>query len=251
MKAIIIDDEERARRSLSLMLKTCCPDVQLLGTYKSVPEGVLAINKENPNLVFLDIEMPEYNGFELLGFFKEVNFEIIFVTAYNQYALKAFEVSAIDYLLKPIDSELLQKAVEKAKKRTGSTSMQERLKQLKYNTEGENFKRIALPVAEGLLFVDVEDVVRLEAEGAYTHLYLQNGEHIFLSKRLKYFEDLLENWNSFYRSHRSHLVNINYVKKFNRNENLLLLDSGTNIPIARERKVEFEKLLREFNLYKR
>ncbi|MEL6944428.1 MAG: LytTR family DNA-binding domain-containing protein, partial [Bacteroidota bacterium] len=183
--------------------------------------------------------------------FKQVNFEIIFVTAYNQYALKAFEVSAIDYLLKPIDGDLLQKAVEKARKRSGSTQMQERLEHLKHNTATENFKRIALPVAEGLLFVEVEDIVYLEAEGAYTHFYLKDGEHIFLSKRLKYFEDLLDNWKGFYRSHRSYLIHVNYVKKFNRNENLLLLDNGVNIPIARERKAEFEKLLQEFSMYKR
>ena len=246
--AIIIDDETRARRTLTLMLETFCPEVEVLGSFKSVPEGVLAINKLNPNIVFLDIEMPEYNGFELLGFFREVHFEIIFVTAYNQYALKAFEVSAVDYVLKPVDGDLLTKAVEKAIKRIGTTEMQQRLDTLKTNTETELFRKIALPVTEGLLFVEVDNIVHLEAEGAYTNIYLANGEHLFVSKRLKYFEDLLQTRKAFYRCHRSFLININYVNKLNRNEGHLILDNQKAIPLSRDRKTAFEKLLKDFNL---
>lgn len=246
--AIIVDDEERARRTLSLMLETFCPEVLILGSYKSVPEGVLAINKLNPDIVFLDIEMPEYNGFELLGFFREVHFEIIFVTAYNQYALKAFEVSAVDYVLKPIDGDLLIKAVEKAVKRIGTQQMQERLDTLKANTETEVFRKIALPVAEGLIFVNVDTIVHLEAEGAYTNIYLENGKHLFVSKRLKYFEDLLQTRKAFYRCHRSFLININFVNKLNRNEGHLTLDNKKDVPLSRDKKSEFEKILKEFNL---
>ncbi len=246
IKAIIIDDEERARRTLQLMLENFCPNIEILGAYKSVPEGVLAINKKNPDIVFLDIEMPEYNGFELLGFFKEVTFEIIFVTAYNQYALKAFEVSAVDYLLKPIDGDLLAKAIEKAAKRIGNSQTFENIETLKDNTETDIFRRIALPVAEGLLFIEIEDIVYLEAEGAYTNLYLANKESIFVSKRLNYFEDLLNNRKSFYRCHRSFIININFVKKLNRNEGHLTLDNGKNIPLSRDKKNEFEQLLKSF-----
>lgn len=246
--AIIVDDEERARRTLDLMLETFCSEVEVLGSYKSVPEGVLAINKLKPNIVFLDIEMPEYNGFELLGFFQQVNFEIIFVTAYNQHALKAFEVSAVDYVLKPIDGDLLAKAVEKAVKRIGTTQMQERLDTLKANTETETFRKIALPVAEGLLFIDVENIVYLEAEGAYTNIYLSNNEQLFVSKRLKYFEDLLQNRKAFYRCHRSFLININFVNRLNRNEGHLTLDNQKEIPLSRDKKIEFENLLKAFHL---
>lgn len=248
--AIIVDDEERARRTLGLMLETFCPEIEILGSYKSVPEGVLAINKLNPNIVFLDIEMPEYNGFELLGFFREVQFEIIFVTAYNQYALKAFEVSAVDYVLKPIDGDLLAKAVEKAIKRIGTAGMQERLDTLKANTETEIFRKIALPVSEGLLFIVVDNIVHLEAEGAYTNIYLSNGKHLFVSKRLKYFEDLLQNRKAFYRCHRSFLININFVNKLNRNEGHLTLDNQKDIPLSRDKRAAFEKLLKEVNLLK-
>ena len=175
INAIIIDDEERARRTLRLLIEEFCPHVEILGTYKSVPEGVLAINKLNPQLVFLDIEMPEYNGFELLGFFREVDFEIIFVTAYNQYALKAFEVSAVDYLLKPVDSDLLIKAIEKASLRLKNGSMQNRLTTLQENTKSEIFRRIALPVSDGLLFIEIEDIILLEVEGAYTSVFLKDN----------------------------------------------------------------------------
>ncbi|MFK7949190.1 MAG: LytR/AlgR family response regulator transcription factor [Saprospiraceae bacterium] len=246
--AIIVDDEERARRTLKLMLETFCPEIEVLGSYKNIPEGVLAINKLNPNIVFLDIEMPEYNGFELLGFFREVNFEIIFVTAYNQYALKAFEVSAVDYVLKPIDGDLLAKAIEKAAKRIGTTEMQERLDTLKTNTETEIFRKIALPVSEGLLFVEVDNIVHLEAEGAYTNIYLADNQKLFVSKRLKYFEDLLQNRKAFYRCHRSFLININFVNKLNRNEGHLTLDNQKSIPLSRDKKSEFEQLLKAFNL---
>lgn len=244
--AIIIDDEERARRTLQLMLENFCPNIEVLGAYKSVPDGVLAINKLNPDIVFLDIEMPEYNGFELLGFFKEVTFEIIFVTAYNQYALKAFEVSAVDYLLKPIDGDLLTKAVEKAAKRIGTTQTRENIQTLKENTETDIFRRIALPVAEGLLFVEMEDIVYMEAEGAYTNVYLANKESVFVSKRLNYFEDLLSNRKTFYRCHRSFMININFIKRLNRNEGHLELDNGTNIPISRDKKIDLEQLLKNF-----
>ncbi|NJN77670.1 MAG: response regulator transcription factor [Saprospiraceae bacterium] len=242
--AIIIDDEERARRTLQLMLENFCPNIIILGSYKSVPEGVLAINKKMPNIVFLDIEMPEYNGFELLGFFREITFEIIFVTAYNQYALKAFEVSAVDYLLKPIDGDLLAKAVEKAAKRIGTTQMQENFKTLQLNTESDTFRRIALPVSEGLLFVEVDDIVLLEAEGSYTNVNLRSNESIFVSKGLTYFEDLLNTRKNFYRCHRSYLINIHFIKKLNRNEGHLELDNGKKIPISRDRKSVLEQLLK-------
>ncbi|MGB0984873.1 MAG: LytR/AlgR family response regulator transcription factor [Saprospiraceae bacterium] len=248
INAIIIDDEERARRTLRLLIEEFCPNVKILGSYKSVPEGVLAINKLKPQLVFLDIEMPEYNGFELLGFFRDIDFEIIFVTAYNQYALKAFEVSAVDYLLKPVDSDLLIKAINKASLRLQNGSMQNRLSVLQENTKSEVFKRIALPVSDGLLFVEIEEIVLLEAEGAYTSVFFKGGTQILVSKRLKFFEEVLKNRTAFYRPHRSFIVNINFVKKLNRSESTLILDNKKAIPLPRNKKNEFEDLLKRFNL---
>ncbi len=242
--AIIIDDEERARRTLRLLLKKYCPNIQVLGDYESVPEGVLGINKYRPDIVFLDIEMPQYNGFELLGFFQEINFEIIFVTAYNQYALKAFEVSAVDYLLKPIDIKLFKKAVEKATERIGTTQMKEHLVALQRNTSSNVFNRIALPVSDGLLFVEADDIILLEAGGAYTTVHSKNNASLLVSKPLSYFEDLLHNRSNFYRCHRSYLVNIHFIKKLNRSEGMVEIDTGHHVPISRDKKASFEKLLK-------
>lgn len=244
--AIIIDDEAKARKGLQLLIKHFCPNITILGSYGSVPESVIAINKKNPDIVFLDIEMPEYSGFELLGFFKEITFEIIFVTAYNQYALKAFEVSAIDYLLKPIDGDMIKKAVEKAIKRIGTSQMQASIETLQKNTETNFFRKIGLPISDGVLFVEVDEIVYLQAEGAYTKIYLKNKE-ILVSKSIKYFDEILGGWPFFFRAHRSYLLNINFIKKFNRNEGLLILENNELIPLARDRKTDFEQILKHTN----
>ncbi len=248
MKAIIIDDEERARTALSSLLFEYCKNVEVIDTCSNVPDGVLAINKLRPDLVFLDIEMPEYNGFELLSFFREVDFEIIFVTAYNDYALKAFEVSAVDYVLKPVDIDKLKNAVEKAEKKLNGFDMQVRLDVLKESFKTEQFNKIALPVSDGLLFVDTSEIVYLEADGAYTEVWLNNGSKIVVSKKIKFFEDVLDKRPNFFRSHRSYIVNINFIKKYNRSDNALTLDNSKTIIISRDRKAEFELQLKNNNL---
>lgn len=248
IKAIIIDDEERARYALKGLLDNFCKDVQVVHECSNVPDGVLAINKSRPNLVFLDIEMPEYNGFEILDFFREIDFEIIFVTAYNEYALKAFEVSAIDYLLKPVDVEKLQSAVEKVKKKLNGKDMLNKLTVLKESLNNGSFNKIALPVNEGLIFVNTSEIIYLEADGAYTEVWLSNGTRIVVSKKLKFFEDVLESKPFFFRSHRSYMVNINYIQKYNRSENSLTLDNGKMVIISRDRKTEFERQLKENNI---
>jgi two-component system LytT family response regulator len=244
IRAIIIDDEERARNTLRALLKEYCPQVEVVGICANIPEGVLNINQKRPQLVFLDIEMPEYNGFELLSFFREIDFQIIFVTAYNEYALKAFEVSAVDYLLKPVDIDKLKIAVEKAAKRLGSPDIQHNVDVLKDTFKTGQFNKIALPVSEGLLFIEVPDIVYLEAEGSYTNVWLKNGAKILVSKKMKFFEEILDTRPNFFRSHRSFMVNINYLKKYSKNDSSLLLDNGKVVYISRERKAEFEEQLR-------
>ncbi|MCF8451283.1 MAG: LytTR family DNA-binding domain-containing protein [Taibaiella sp.] len=244
IQAIIIDDEERARNTLRTLLKEYCPQVDVVAMCANIPEGVLSINQKRPQLVFLDIEMPEYNGFELLSFFREIDFQIIFVTAYNEYALKAFEVSAVDYLLKPVDIDKLKIAVEKASKRIGNSNPQNNVEALKDTFKTGQFNKIALPVSEGLLFVEVPDIIYLEAEGAYTNVWLNNGSKILVSKKLKFFEEILDARPNFFRSHRSFIVNINYLKKYNKNDSSLLLDNGKTVYISRERKSEFEEQLK-------
>jgi two-component system, LytTR family, response regulator len=248
LHAVIIDDEERSRHVLASLLEQYCPSVQIAGTASNVPEGVLAINKHKPDVVFLDVEMPEYSGFELLDFFREIDFEIIFVTAYSQYAIRAFEVSAVGYLLKPVEIDSLQQAVDRVKQRKQQVANQQRLQLLRDTMQSEEVRRIALPMGDGLMFVEVTDIVFLEADGAYTHVFLRNGSKILVSKRLKFFEDVLANRKIFFRPHRSHLININCIRKYVRGEGTLMMDNNSHLSLSRERKMEFETLLKDLNL---
>jgi len=249
IKAIIIDDEERARNSLSAALQSFCLDIEIIGTASNVIEGVELIKSNQPDLVFLDIEMPEYNGFELLQFFDEINFDIIFVTAYSQYAIRAFEVSAMDYLLKPIEVTSLQKAVDKVKEKKSHNTIKKRLEVLKDSFINEEIKKISLPMADGLLFVEVKDIILLEADGAYTYVCLNNGSRILVSKKLKFFEDILSNRPHFFRPHRSFVINLNYIKKYIRGESNILMDNNAIVSISRDLKGSFETLLKEYRLH--
>jgi two-component system LytT family response regulator len=248
LKAILIDDEEGARDTLAALLKEFIPDVELVAQCSNVPDGVLAINKNNPDIVFLDIEMPEYNGFELLDFFKEINFEIIFVTAYSQYAIKAFEVSAVDYLLKPVEIESLKAAVDKARLKRGQANIMQRLDLMKNTYKGEEVRKIALPMSDGLLFVDVSEIIFFEADRAYTHVFLKNGSKITVSKPMRVFEEILNTRPFFFRPHRSYLINLNYMKKYNKGDAVIVMDNNVNVSVSRERKQDFENLLKELKL---
>jgi two-component system LytT family response regulator len=248
LHAIIIDDEERGRSSLQTLVNEYCPNVNIVASCANVPEGVIAIHKHKPQLIFLDIEMPEYSGFDLLEFFRDIDFEIIFVTAYSEYAIKAFEVSAVDYLLKPVQIEQLQHAVEKVKQKRLQSSMQNRLDLLKEAFKGETLRKIAVPMGDGLLFIEVNNVVMLEADGAYTQVFLNDGSKILVSKKLKFFEDILETRPGFFRVHRSYIININYIKKYLRGENMILMDNHTNVSLSRDRKQEFDVILKELKL---
>lgn len=245
INAIIIDDEEGARKSLFNLLHHFCPEVTVVDMLSNVPDGIKSIEKNKPQLVFLDIEMPEYNGFELLSSFQEIEFEIIFVTAYNDYALRAFEVSAIDYILKPIDVDQLKRAVKKVKSNVLFNTMAQRIELFKQNNQEGLVKKIAIPMREGLIFVDVLDIILIEADGSYSNIYLKNGTKILVSKKLKFFEDLLENRRFFYRPHRSNFINMNAIQKYIKGESLIVMDNGISLSISRDRKADFEKILKE------
>ncbi len=248
INAILIDDEERARNTLSSLLLNYCPEISILATCSNVPDGVLAINKHKPDVIFLDIEMPDYNGFELLGFFREIDFDIIFVTAYSEYAVKAFEISAVDYILKPIDIDQLKNSVEKLKQKKLHSQMQEQIELLKDSYRGDDIRKIALSMSNGLTFVEVSDIVLLEADGAYTTFYLKDGQKILVSKKLKFYEDILSNRSYFFRTHRSYFININYIKTYSRGENAILMDNDFLVTISRDRKQEFEALLKDLRI---
>lgn len=246
MKAIIIDDELRARRILRTLLEEHCPQINIVGEAENVPMAVQLIHRENPDIVFSDIEMPEYSGFELLKFITNIDFALVFVTAYQEYAIRAFEVSAVDYLLKPIEIELLKKAVEKVEKHlklTGNAQNNQKMETLRENLKGEYITRFALPMADGLMFVDADDIMYLVAEGSYTQIIFTDKKRVLVTKKIKYFEENLLH-PCFFRSHRSYIVNLNKISQYIRTGNYIVMDDGFKVSLARERKDDF------LNIYK-
>lgn len=240
LKAIIIEDETKARRVLEELLKEYCPEVSLIAAVDSVPEGVKAINKLQPDIVFLDIEMPEYNGFQLFEFINDISFEVIFTTAYQEYALQAFDVAAIGYLLKPIQIEKLVQAVEKVKEKLKEQS-KERIELLQHTWKEEKVSKVALPISEGFLFVELNDIMYLSAEGSYTNIILRDNRKFIVSKNIKNFEDLFSG-NLFFRPHRSYLINLNAVKQFIRQDGgYILMENGDAVSITKEKKEDFLK----------
>ncbi|HEY1040271.1 MAG TPA: response regulator [Bacteroidia bacterium] len=245
IKAIIIDDEERARILLKGMLNEFIKDIEILSECADLPSGVKAIKKHNPDLVFLDIEMPGHSGLELLDFFNEneVNFDIIFTTAYNQYAIKAFKLSAIDYILKPIELEELQSSVERYRSK-------QRKNQLDYKVLKENFnsslsQRIAVPSGNSIKFIEVKDIMYLKADSSYSEMYFTDGTKLIVSRTLKNFEEVLTLDNGFFRCHKSYLVNIQFISDYVKSDGgYVVLKNGTNITISPERTNELMEMMK-------
>jgi two-component system LytT family response regulator len=248
IKAIIVDDEPNCCKTLSILLNRYCPEVEVTGTYYNGIEALQAINTTSPNVVFLDVEMPKMNGFEMLEKLPSVNFHLIFTTSYDQYALKAFRFSAIDYLLKPVDREELQKAVKKVSERF-ALPIAEQLQILlqKVNHPGNPVNKIALPTMEGLQMVLVESILYCESDDNYTILILKNNTKLVVSRTLKEVEEMLEEY-SFVRVHRSYLVNINEIEKYIKGEGgYLLMTNGAMVDVSRNKK---EVLLKKLMPYK-
>ncbi|MGD1840172.1 MAG: LytR/AlgR family response regulator transcription factor [Thermonemataceae bacterium] len=240
LSAIIIDDEARARRILEKLLEEYCPQVQVVAQADDAPQGLKAIKKYQPDVVLLDIEMPNYSGFQLLDFVEEVTFEIIFTTAYQEYAIKAFQVSAIDYLLKPIQIDLLIKAIEKVEKQARS-QINKRLQTLQANLDQATINRLALPVAEGLVFIDVNEILYLKAEGAYTKFVLLHEEPILVSKNIKSFVNILDP-QMFYRTHRSFYINLYQVKQYVRQDGgYIIMNNNDIVNLSKDKKDAFLK----------
>lgn len=216
IKAIIIDDEEMARTLLNGMIEEYVPEMQVLELCNDLPTGVKAIQKHKPDIVFLDIEMPGHSGLELLDFFNpnEHTFSIIFVTAYQQYAIQAFKLSAIDYLLKPIEAEDLIRAV----RLHNSQEEKKKLAALKYNLSSRQNKKIGLSTISSIIFIELMDILFFHAEGSYTKVFLKDGRHVLASKGLKHFENTLLNNPDFFRCHKSFIVNIQHVTEYVKSE---------------------------------
>lgn len=242
MKAIIIDDEPDNVQLLSLQLARHCPQVEVIGQYTDSLEGLKAIRKLSPALLFLDIEMPILNGFALLEKVGEINFGIIFITAYDQYAVKAFRFSALDYLLKPVDTIDLVTAVRKAEQYSRVSPGQIELLR-HYYPSANVAHRIALPHSHGVVFVDLSQILYCESDSNYTRIYLENKEQYLISKTLGDVQEVLEGQN-FVRVHRQYLVNLGHIQKLIKGEGTyLVLSNGSRIPLSRQQK---DRLLERF-----
>ena len=243
MKAIIVDDEPKARSMLANLLKDHIKLVKVVAEAENIKEAVKLINKHQPELVFLDIEMPNENGFALFEYFEKPSFATIFCTAYSEYALKAFEVSAADYLLKPLSLSKLKDAVEKAIKNVGQNKISQKIDVLRENIAVKQLQKIGLPLADGLSFVKVDDILYFEADGSYTYV-ITTTEKYLVSKKLKEFDELLDADERFFRVHRSYLINISRVKKYSKKEGAtLLFENNKLIPVAREKKNDFDEFI--------
>jgi len=243
IKAIIIDDEVHCLETLSLLLKEFCPEVQLIDQCRSAKKALEAIEKYKPELVFLDIEMPTMNGFEMLEQFTEIQFAIIFTTSYDQYAIKAIRFSALDYLLKPIDPKELLNAVKKVQEQR-HLPMAEQFQMLLRQINGKDyqFHKIAIPTLEGFELIPADQVVRCEAADNYTYLHLKNKNKIVACRSLKEMEEQLKDFRFFVRVHHSYLVNLNEVIKYIRGDGgYLVMSDNSTINVSRSRKESLMK----------
>ena len=242
MHVVIIDDEPKARKLLEILIRENCPKITSIFTAEDLLSGVEIIKREKPQIVFLDIEMPEHSGLEIFDFIDSTtsNFEIIFTTAYSEYAIKAFELSAVDYLLKPLRSDKLIDAIEKAIVNIGKSHINIKLDELQKSLKSSNFKKIALPVEGGIKFVNFQDIVLLKADGMYTSVHVQNASELLISKPLKHFEDLLEAIPMFYRPHRSYLINLKYIQEYSKKDGgYIIMDNGETVSVSKDKKEEF------------
>jgi len=250
ISAIIIDDEQNARFNLKILLEDFCPEVNVVAEAESAVEARKLIEEHQPNLLFLDINMPNEDGFDLLNSIDNKNFSVIFITAHNQYALKALKSGAIDYIEKPIDVDELQAAVAKISEsntnveNTDISSIKMILDE--YQNESK-LDTIAVPTLTGYEILKTADIVRLEADESYTKIFLSDGKKCVSSMTIARYEKVL-NTNVFFRVHKSHIINTrDHLKEFNRHEgNVAIMDNGTAIPVSRRKLTDFINAIKTF-----
>ncbi|HOY04671.1 MAG TPA: LytTR family DNA-binding domain-containing protein [Saprospiraceae bacterium] len=247
MKALIIDDEPDAVEALHLTLMETCPEVVVAGKYTNPEKGLAAIRALRPDLVFLDIEMPVMNGFQLLEELGDLPFALIFATAYDRFAVKAFRYSAVDYLLKPVNPDELRKAVDKAaEKQQIDRAQLDLLRRQLYAPDSKRFDKIALPYAHGYTFVELADVMYCESDSSYTKFFLASGEMYLITKTLGDVEEMLSG-GDFFRIHKQFLVNMNNIRSYVRGDGgYVIMPNKVNIPVSRIKKDEFTELFTRF-----
>lgn len=247
IKAVIVDDELNCVEMLEWLLKTYCPIVSIVALCTSGEQGIEAINKYRPDVVFLDIEMPKMNGFDMLEKFDQLSFDVVFTTAYNKFAIKAFRYSALNYLLKPVDPEDLQATIKKLQEKKSAVG-KDQLNLLLENMKNLTLpvQRIALSTADGLIFVNTSEIMYCQAESNYTNVMLTNKNKILVAKTLKDIDETLSG-KDFFKVHNSFLININQIRKFVRGDGgYILMNDDTQITIARSKREEFFEMFSKF-----
>lgn len=245
INAILIDDETTGLESLQLALEKYCPDVFIKGSYNTPQQGLKAIKEHQPDLVFLDVQMPQMSGFDVLQQAAPVAFDVIFVSAHDQYAIKAIKFSALDYLLKPIDVDELMHAVKKVKERLSDKANSFQYQSVINNVQLRTGKieKLAVPSAEGIDFFTTQDIIYCRADGSYTEIILKNKQQALVCKNLKDFENILTD-SGFCRVHHSYLVNLSHVQKYIKGDGgYVILTENHHVDISRRKKEEFLALL--------
>jgi len=248
IRSVLIDDERNALEMMEWLLKTYCPQVEIVAMCDSSVQGIEAINKHRPDLVFLDIEMPNLNGFDLLEQFDKPFFDVVFCTAYDQFALRAFRYSALNYLLKPVDPFELKSTVERIEEKKSSISKEQLslLLQTMQQPAKTTPQRIALTTGDGLVFVPTTDIIYCEAESNYTNVVLSGGKKVLVSKVLKDIDEVLSG-PDFYRVHSSFLININRIKKLIRGDGgYIIMDNDATVNISRSKRQDFMERFEKF-----
>ncbi|AXG71434.1 transcriptional regulatory protein YehT [Kordia sp. SMS9] len=248
MKALIIDDENKARRLLQHLLEEHHPEIKAIETASNLESGITIIQSQKPDIVYLDIEMPKYSGLQILNLLgeSEIDFQIIFTTAYNKYAVEAFKLSAIDYLLKPIDITELKTATYKAITAVKEHTINHQLQDLKKAFNQLALNKIALEIPKGIIFVSHDEIVLFEADGMYTKVHLENRTTELICKPLKHFVAQLHQLPIFYKPHRSYLVNLKHIKELSKRDGQhLIMSNNKTIPISKDKRDEFMLVIKE------
>ena len=247
MRAVIIEDEKNSQELLKELIEQYCEPLKVAAIGGGVKEGLAAIKSEKPDVLFLDIELPDGDGFKVLESLEDIQFDVIFTTAYDQYAMKAFKFSAADYLLKPVDIEELQAAVKRVVDKRSAANSEgadtEKLKALINNirNQDKSFKKIVLPTSNGFTVVDPKDIIRCESDRNYTYIFLNDKRRILVSRTIKEYEEMLRDFN-FFRIHQSHLINLHYLKNYIRGRGgYVELTDGSTLDVSARRKSEFLK----------
>lgn len=240
LRAILVDDELAAREVLTGLLSRFCKNVEIVGEAENLTKGVELIKKEKPDVVFLDIQMPVYAGYEIVNFIDPIDFQIIFITAFDQYAIKAFEISAVDYILKPIEIDRLQKAVEKVEERKSLKDIEQSYAEINATIQTQKASKITLFEKGQRELISIETIVALEGYSAYCKVHLTDGTTRMISKNLKTTLSYLDGWNNFYRSHKSWVINKDFVQSYSKSKQEITLQNDLIAKVSRTKLSELE-----------